>query len=36
MKKQHQGADNLKKYLEENSKIGKYLFNKFLSTLRKS
>ena len=36
MKKQHQGADNLKKYLEENPKIGKYLFSKFLSTLRKS
>jgi RecA/RadA recombinase len=35
-KKQHQGIDNLKKYFEENEEIGKYLFNKFRETLKKS
>ena len=35
-KKQHQGADNLRKYFEENPKIGKYIFNKFRETLKKS
>ena len=35
-KKQHQGADNLSKYFEENKEIGKYLFNKFREVLKKS
>ena len=35
-KKQHQGMDNLRKYLEENKEIGKYLFNKFREVLKKS
>ena len=30
MKNQHQGFDNLRKYFEENDKIGKYIFNKDL------
>ena len=34
--KQHQGLDNLKKYLEENKDIGKYLFFKFRDVLKKS
>jgi len=33
---QHQGADNLRKYFEENPKIGKYIFFKFRNTLKKS
>jgi|TARA_R110000751_G_scaffold23569_7_gene65104 recombination protein RecA len=36
LKKQHQGADNLRKYFEENPKIGKYIFFKFRDTLKKS
>lgn len=36
LKKQHQGADNLRKYFEENSEIGKYIFKKFRDTLKKS
>tara|TARA_R100000808_G_scaffold24932_1_gene59563 strand:+ start:40635 stop:41729 length:1095 start_codon:yes stop_codon:yes gene_type:complete len=35
-KQQHQGIDNLRKYFEENKEIGKYLFNKFRDTLKKS
>lgn len=35
-KKQHQGIDNLRKYLEENKEIGKYLFYKFRDVLKKS
>lgn len=35
-KKQHQGADNLRKYLTENPEIGKYLFNKFKEVLKRS
>ena len=35
-KKQHQGVDNLSKYVEENKDIGKYLFNKFREVLKKS
>lgn len=35
MPKQHQGADNLKNFLEENPEITKYLFNKFISVLKK-
>jgi RecA/RadA recombinase len=35
-KKQHQGADNLRKYFEENHEIGKYIFFKFRDTLKKS
>jgi RecA/RadA recombinase len=34
-KKQHQGMDNLRKYFEENKKIGKYMFNKFREALKK-
>jgi len=34
-KKQHQGMDNLRKYLEENKEIGKYMFNKFREALKK-
>ncbi len=36
MKHQHQGFDNLRKYFEENDKIGKYIFNKFREVLKKS
>jgi len=35
MDKQHQGSDNLRKYLEENTKIRDYLFNKFRNALNK-
>ena len=35
-KKQHQGVDNLRKYLEENKEIGKYIFYKFRETLKKA
>ena len=35
-KQQHQGMDNLRRYFEENPKIGKYLFNKFIEVLKKS
>ena len=35
LKKQHQGVDNLKKFFEENEKIGKYLFKKFRETLKR-
>jgi len=35
-KKQHQGMDNLRKYLEENKEIGKYLFSKFRDALKRS
>ena len=35
-KKQHQGVDNLSKYLEENKEIGKHLFSKFREVLKKS
>jgi RecA/RadA recombinase len=33
--KQHQGIDNFRKYLEENSSITNYLFEKFKSVLKK-
>lgn len=33
--KQHQGIDNLRKFFEENEKIGKYLFKKFREVLKK-
>ena len=33
--KQHQGEANLKNFLEEHSDITKYLFNKFISVLKK-
>ena len=33
-KKQHQGVDNLRKYLEENKEIGKYIFYKFREKVR--
>jgi RecA/RadA recombinase len=36
MDKQHQGVDNLRKYLEENQSITQYLFNKFKSALKKA
>ena len=36
LKQQHQGIDNLRRYFEENPKIGKYLFNKFIEVLKKS
>ena len=36
LKKQHQGMDNLRKYFEENKEIGKFIFNKFRETLKKS
>ena len=36
LKKQHQGADNLRKYFEENKEIGKYIFNKFREALKKA
>ena len=35
MPKQHQGADNLKNFLEENPNITKYLFNKFMNVLKR-
>lgn len=35
-KKQHQGIDNFRKYIEENKEIGKYLFYKFREVLKKS
>jgi hypothetical protein len=35
MEKQHNGADNLRVYLEENPKITEYLFNKFKAVLKK-
>jgi RecA/RadA recombinase len=35
-KKQHQGADNLRKYFEENPLLGKFIFKKFRDTLKKS
>lgn len=35
MPKQHQGEANLKNFLEENQAITKYLFNKFISVLKK-
>lgn len=35
MIKQHQGVDNLRKYLEENQSITQYLFNKFKTALKK-
>ena len=35
-KKQHQGPDNLKKYLQENTNILQYLYNKFLEALKRS
>jgi len=35
MPKQHQGMDNLKTFLEENQNITKYLFDKFISVLKK-
>ena len=35
-KKQHQGMDNFRKYLEENKDSGKYLFHKFRKVLKKS
>ena len=35
-KKQHQGADNLRKFFEENVEIGKFIFKKFRDTLKKS
>ena len=33
LKKQHQGIDNLRSYLEENKKILDYFYNKFIKTL---
>lgn len=33
LKKQHQGIDNLRSYLEENKQITDYFYNKFISTL---
>jgi len=33
LKKQHQGIDNLRVYLEENQKIVDYFYNKFINTL---
>lgn len=33
LKKQHQGVDNLRLYLEENKSITDYFYNKFVSTL---
>jgi len=33
LKKQHQGVDNLRLYLEENKTITEYFYNKFISTL---
>ena len=33
--KQHQGEGNLKNFLEEHQDITKYLFNKFISALKK-
>lgn len=33
LKKQHQGLDNLRAYLEENKPIVDYLYNKFINTL---
>ena len=35
-KKQHQGADNLRKFFEESPEIGKFIFKKFRNTLKKS
>lgn len=35
MDKQHQGVDNLRKYLEEKTEIRDYLFNKFRDALNK-
>ena len=36
MEKQHQGSDNLRKYLEENVAIRDYLFSKFRNALNKA
>jgi RecA/RadA recombinase len=36
MEKQHQGSDNLRKYLEENAAIRDYLFDKFRNALNKA
>jgi len=36
MDKQHQGSDNLRKYLEEHTDIRDYLFNKFRNALNKA
>jgi len=33
LKKQHQGIDNLRSYLEENRPIVDYFYNKFVNTL---
>jgi len=33
LKKQHQGIDNLRSYLEENKQITDYFYNKFITTL---
>ena len=33
LKKQHQGIDNLRSYLEENKPIVDYFYNKFITTL---
>jgi len=33
LKKQHQGIDNLRSYLEENKEITNYFYNKFINTL---
>jgi len=33
LKKQHQGIDNLRSYLEENKNITNYFYNKFINTL---
>jgi RecA/RadA recombinase len=33
LKKQHQGVDNLRLYLEENKQITEYFYNKFINTL---
>ena len=35
IEKQHQGMDNFRKYLEQNPKIGSYLYCKFLNALKK-
>ena len=36
LEKQHQGVDNLRKYLEENEPITEYLFKKFKAVLNKT
>jgi type III secretion system FlhB-like substrate exporter len=33
LKKQHQGIDNLRSYLEQNKEITNYFYTKFINTL---